>query len=64
MTTQATMPPTTQASEQPLRCAYCGTERPASELQTAAIWRNYRQVTALYCTDKPCALYAQMAAEG
>jgi len=62
--TPNTSPVPPQEREKTVRCTYCGTERPASELQTAAIWRNYRQVTALYCTDKPCALYAQMAAEG
>ena len=62
--TPNTSPVPPQEREQPLRCAYCGRERHPGELCQATVWRNYRQASALYCADQPCAQYAQMAAEG
>ncbi|MFB9273421.1 hypothetical protein [Cohnella cellulosilytica] len=56
------------------RCAYCRTERPASELKPVAIifqdynyvtWKKFvNRKTNLYCVDKPCHAHDQMAHEG
>lgn len=60
------------------RCAYCGAERPESELKRAKIFfRTTRfdpsrgrvrqfvdEQTNLYCADRACASHDQMAHEG
>lgn len=55
------------------RCAYCGAERPVTELKSGTIiFRNRRpgrkafvdSKTNLYCADKPCHGHDQMAHEG
>jgi hypothetical protein len=62
-------------------CAYCGTDRPLSEMKKAVIiyqdskpgldrrgkYKSIKFVAKkkqLYCADKPCADYDQMAHEG
>ena len=45
-------------------CKYCYNLRPASEMITASIWVNGDKQTNRYCSDKNCANFDQMAAEG
>lgn len=60
-----------------VKCAYCGKERPKSEMEQGTItFRNSRtdcfgntykfldKSTNWYCGDKPCCAYDQMAHEG
>jgi hypothetical protein len=56
------------------KCAYCRTERPASELKPGKIiFQDYNYTTRKkfvnnktnnYCADKPCHAHDQMAHEG
>ncbi|MDB4865917.1 MAG: hypothetical protein JWR03_250 [Cohnella sp.] len=57
-----------------VKCAYCGTKRPASELKPGKIFYRDRhprtgkaflnEKTNPYCADKPCHANDQMAHEG
>jgi len=52
-----------------VRCAYCGKERPQSEMRQATLWhrrhsRDLQQQTNWYCAHSSCARYDQMKHEG
>lgn len=65
------------ATQEIVKCAYCGKERPTSEMKKGTIsFRGYpydsngRRKTSVehktnwYCADAPCHGYHQMAHEG
>jgi hypothetical protein len=58
----------TNNAEDIKKCAYCGSERPLSELKKSKLTyimnKQVRQDYRLYCHDKPCAGHDQMAHEG
>jgi len=59
---------TQKENEETKRCSYCNSERPLSELKKSKLTyirnKQVKQDYRLYCHDKPCAGYDQMAHEG